>query len=91
MTEAASFLSGATAMGFLVAGVFFLRFWRETADRLFAIFACAMWVLAASSAVVVLVRPAGDARHYVYLVRLVGFALIIAAVIDKNRNERGGA
>ena len=74
-------------MGYLVAGVFFLRFWRETADRLFAIFACAMWVLASSSVIVALVHPAGEARHYLFIIRLVGFALIIAAVIDKNRNH----
>jgi hypothetical protein len=87
MSETASFLSGATAMGFVVAGVFFWRFWRETADRLFAMFASAMWLLAASSLIVVLVHPAGESRHYLYLIRLVGFGLIIAAIVDKNRSD----
>ena len=36
---------GALAMASAVAGLFFLRFWRETRDRLFAMFALAFWVL----------------------------------------------
>ena len=32
-------VSGAIVMGYAVAGLFFLRFWRETRDRLFLIFA----------------------------------------------------
>jgi len=88
MSQIAGFLSGAVAMGFLVAGMFFLRFWRDTADRLFAMFALAMWVLASSSLMVTLFHPTDEARHYIYLVRLVGFGLIIAAVIDKNRSAR---
>ena len=38
MTEL-DFLSGAISMGFLVAAVFFLRFWRDTRDELFLAFA----------------------------------------------------
>ena len=34
-------VSGAIMMGYLVAGLFFLRFWQETRDRLFLIFAVA--------------------------------------------------
>ena len=41
------FLHGAIAMGFAVAGLYFLRFWRDTGDRLFAFFAAAFWVFAA--------------------------------------------
>lgn len=33
--------------GYLVAGLFFLRFWRASPDRLFASFAAAFWLLAA--------------------------------------------
>ena len=35
------FMLGGLVMGCFVAGLFFLRFWRKTHDRLFAIFAIA--------------------------------------------------
>ena len=31
-------ISGALTMGYLVAGLFFYRFWRESRDRLFLLF-----------------------------------------------------
>ena len=39
MTTLLSFLAGATTMGFCVAALFFLRFWRNTRDGLFLSFA----------------------------------------------------
>ena len=42
-------VSGAMVMAYLAAGLFFLRFWRQTHDRLFAMFAAAFWILAAAS------------------------------------------
>ena len=39
------FLMGAIAMASLVVALFFLRFWRKTGDRLFAIFALAFLLL----------------------------------------------
>jgi hypothetical protein len=68
-----------------VAGLIFFRFWRETGDRLFALFAYAFWLLAASWLSLAILDPRDEARPYVYAVRLVGFLLIIAAVVEKNR------
>ena len=39
---------GAIAMASVVAALFFLRFWRDTGDRLFLIFAAAFFLLAAT-------------------------------------------
>jgi hypothetical protein len=39
------FIMGAIAMASLIAALFFLRFWRETGDRLFAMFALAFLLL----------------------------------------------
>ena len=36
---------GALVMACFVAGLFFLRFWRKTRDRLFMIFAIAFWLM----------------------------------------------
>jgi hypothetical protein len=83
----ADFVSGAIAMGFLVIGLFFLRFWRRTHDGLFLIFAIAFWLLTANGAAFAL---AGIARGeaWVYLLRLVAFILIIAAILSKNLRTR---
>ena len=70
-----------------VAGLFFLRFWRQSGDRLFAYFAGAFWLLALSWTLLGLVSPTAEARPYIYALRLVAFLLLIAGMIDKNRQS----
>lgn len=89
------FISGLITMGFLTAGLFFLRFWTKTRDHLFAAFAAAFWLLAANQALVALIDVAREERSWLYLLRVAAFALIIAAVVWKNRRSaklpgRGG-
>jgi hypothetical protein len=87
-TYPADFISGAVAMGHLVAGLFFLRFWRRTGDSLFLIFAIAFWLLTANVAAFSLGGiPRGDG--WVYLLRLAAFVLIIAAIVNKNLRHKG--
>jgi hypothetical protein len=85
------FLNGAIMFGFLIAALFFLRFWRRSAERLFAIFAAAFFVQAIERVVLAVIRPENEFRPYVYFVRLLAFALIIIAIIDKNRSARAAA
>jgi hypothetical protein len=80
-----TFLQGAVAMGCAVAGLFFLRFWRESRDRFFLQFAFAFWVLAISYIMLGTISLATEWRVYVFVVRLVAFCLIIFAIFDKNR------
>ncbi len=84
-THLIAILQAMTATGAWVAGLLFLRFWKETADRLFALFAFAFWLLAASWLTLAVLDPTDEARPYVYAIRLVAFVLIIAAVANKNR------
>jgi hypothetical protein len=81
-------VSGAITMGYLVVGLFFLRFWRETRDRLFAIFAFAFWLLGIQRLALVLTGQVAETGTGFYLVRLFAFLLILAAIIDKNRAPR---
>ena len=81
----ATFFYGAATLGCLVAGLYFLRFWRESLDRLFLFFALAFWALAANYALLGTVTLATESRVYVFVVRLIAFCLIIYAIIDKNR------
>lgn len=79
------FVSGLITMGFLVSGLFFLRYWSRTSDLLFAAFALAFWMLAANQAFLAFVRIPLEERSWLYLLRLGAFALILAAIIAKNR------
>jgi hypothetical protein len=79
-------VSGAIAMGYAVAGLFFLRFWRETRDRLFLIFSGAFWVLGLQRLALVFSSDMGEDHTGLYLIRLFAFLLILGAIVDKNRS-----
>lgn len=80
-----AFLSGAIAMGFLIAGLFFLRFWRRTSDGLFLAFAAAFWLLSLNHALITLADIPAEERSWIYLLRLAAFILIIVSIWNKNR------
>lgn len=81
------FLWGALMMANATAALFFFRFFRETRDRLFALFGAGFLALGVNYAVLALAQPSQEERHYVYVIRLVAFALILVGVIDKNRRR----
>ena len=89
MSVGAAFVLGLIVMGQLVAGVFFLRFWRRTGDGLFAAFAAAFFLFALNQTLVALSGLDGDERGWIYLLRLAGFSLIIIAILRKNLGARG--
>ena len=84
MTLLASYLGGLVSMGFVVASVFFLRFWTRTGDNLFFVFALAFVLFALNQALVSLGIFPKEQQSVVYLLRLAGYALIIFAIIRKN-------
>lgn len=79
------FLSGMAAALCLVAGLFFLRFWRKTRDRFFAFFAASFWLMAVHRFVNVILRDTNEHLVAVYSIRLIAFVLILVAIVDKNR------
>lgn len=85
-----SFLSGAVTMGFVVAALFFASFWRKTSDRLFVAFAVAFLLLALNQALAQWLGAADERVGYAYLLRVLGFLLILAAIVDKNIRAKGG-
>ena len=82
-------IPGAIVMGYAVAGLFFLRFWRQTRDRLFLIFAISFWLLGAQRLALALTAQMVEAHTGLYLVRLFAFLLILLAIVDKNRGREG--
>lgn len=79
------FLSGMVTGGFLVAGLFFLRFWRRTRDGLFVSFALAFWLLGLAQSLITLGNVPVEERSWIYLIRLLAFCLILFAIYRKNR------
>lgn len=82
---AVDFISGAITMGFLVAGLFFLRFWKRTGDSLFLSFAFAFWLLGLTQALLSLADVLVEERSWLYLIRLAAFSLILLSIWAKNR------
>jgi hypothetical protein len=83
------FVLGALVMACAAAGLFFLRFWRKTRDRLFAIFAAAFWMLGLNWLLLSFTDPDAEFRPALYLIRLLAFVLILYAILEKNRAGRG--
>lgn len=81
-------LLGAVAMGCVVVGFFFLRFWQKTKDRFFVLFALAFWVEGINRIILGLTGGLEEDIAAVYLVRLLAYVLILAAIIDKNLTTR---
>jgi hypothetical protein len=82
------FLSGAVAFGFFVCGLFFLRFWRRTRDQFFLPFALAFALLGVGQSILALANIPTEERGPIYLIRLAAFALILLAILRKNRSSR---
>ena len=84
-----TFVAGAIAMAYLVAGLFFLKFWRRSGDRLFLAFAVSFALLAAQRVALAALVSDPDAALPLYGVRALAFIIILLAIIDKNRPGRG--
>ena len=81
-------LIGVIAAASFAVGLFFFRFWRSTADLFFLLFALSFWIEGLNRVVLYeFVGPDEDAPLY-YLIRVVAYGLIIAAIVLKNRGPR---
>jgi membrane-associated PAP2 superfamily phosphatase len=78
------FVAGAMSAGYAMAGLFFLRFWWRTRDRLFLAFAVAFELMALNQAAAGFARNQHAENSAAYLLRLAAFALIIIAILSKN-------
>jgi hypothetical protein len=81
------YLCGGAAALSMVAAAIFLRYWRDTRDRFFTLWAVAFVLMAAQWSISAL-TGGWDTYPEVYLPRLGAFLVIIVAIVDKNR--RGG-
>ena len=69
-------------------GLFFLKFWKRTRDQLFLPFALAFTLLGLGQSILALGNIPTEERGSIYLLRLFAFALILIAILRKNRSAR---
>lgn len=82
------FLGGAVSMGFAIAALLFLSFWRKTREQLFLTFAGSFLLLAINQTLLTLSDVPLEERSWLYLLRLAAFLLIIFAIIRHNRRSK---
>jgi hypothetical protein len=83
-----NFLLGSLTAFAAVISLLFLKFWRESKDRLFGFFAAAFALLAVDWFAHALLVPRHESQHYLFIIRLAAFVLLIAGIISKNRTGR---
>ena len=81
------FLSGAVVMGFAVASLLFLSYWRRTRQSLFLTFAASFTLMAINHAWLAVTDIPVEDRSPLFLLRLLAFALIIVAIVQSNRGK----
>jgi hypothetical protein len=81
-------LIGAIAMACLTAGLFFLRFWKDTKDRFFLFFAISFFVEGLNRFALVITGNPNEDRPFFYFVRFLSFLVILIAIADKNWSKK---
>ena len=87
--ELNSVFLGAISCASLVAALFFLRFWRQSGDRLFLWFAVAFSIDAVVRLFLGLGHIDDEQQPFVYICRLLSFCFIIFAIVQKNWPDAG--
>jgi amino acid transporter len=82
------FVSGALVMAYVVAALFFLRFWRDTREPLFKFFTAAFLIFAVQRTALTLLEQRELLALAAYGLRIVGFLLIAAGVVAANLAHR---
>lgn len=83
-----SILLGAIATASVVIALFFLRFWRTTGDRFFLFFALSFSIDGLDRLFFAAAGPANAEHPLYYAIRLFAYALIVFAILDKNRPRK---
>ena len=82
------FLLGVIATASIAAAGFFLNFWRQTRDGLFLAFGIAFIIEGINRVFLLVLERPNEGHPAVYVVRLLAFLIILAAIIHKNGRRR---
>jgi hypothetical protein len=78
------FLLGVLAMGDLIAGLFFVRYWKTTHDRLFIYFAVSFGLEVICRFLLIYTTYNSESEPLVYGLRLLSYAVILVGIAEKN-------
>ena len=84
MSMIEGFLLGVIATASFTAGLFFLRFWKATRDRLFLAFAAFFFIEAINRIVLLCFERPNEGSPWIYLIRLVALVILLFAILEKN-------
>ncbi len=84
MTPIEAFLIGVIATASFAAGLFFLRYWRDTRDSFFLLFSASFILEGCNRIVTLYLERPNEAHSAIYVVRLAAFLLILLAIARKN-------
>lgn len=79
------FLLGVIVTASLAASAFFLKFWRQTHDKLFLGFSAAFAIEGINRLAFLFLDNPNEGNPVIYTVRLFSYLLILAAIVNKNR------
>lgn len=77
-------LLGGIATATVIAGFLFMRFWRSTGDRFFLLFGLSFLIEGVNRILLGITGGLNEGSPGYYLVRLLAYALILVAILDKN-------
>lgn len=78
------FLIGVIAATSLTAAMFFFKFWKQTHDSFFLAFGTSFLIEGLNRIAVLMLPRPNEGNALIYLVRLLAFLLILAAIVRKN-------
>ena len=84
MSMIEGFLLGVIATASFTAGLFFLRFWKTTRDRLFLAFAAFFFIEALNRMVLLCFDRPNEGSPWNYLIRLLALMILLFAILEKN-------
>ena len=84
-----AFLLGVIATASVTAGLFFLKFWRDTRDSFFLAFAASFLIEGINRIAMLFLPRPNEGSPWIYLVRLLAFLLILLAILRKNYGKSG--
>jgi hypothetical protein len=82
------FLLGVIVTASLTASAYFLKFWKHTRDPLFLAFAAAFAIEGLNRLAFLFLERPNEGSPAIYVVRLLAFLLLLAAILWKNRRSR---
>ena len=77
-------LLGAISMACFTIALFFLRFWKTTRDRFFLLLAASFLVEGFERIAIAGIPHSGEHEPFFYLIRLLGFVILLYGIIEKN-------